>query len=284
MIRPEKRNSNPALVRALVVCAGIAIPCLLAPSAAQAASRQAQERAARKACLTGDYAKGVAILSDLFLDTKDATYIFNQGRCFEQNRRFEDAIGRFEEYLRASANPKLEEADKTAAEKHIADCRARLGLPAEQPTAPPAQPQVATAPAAPPVAALPPAPVSMVTAQPAPAQGQASTGAGLRTAGIVTASVGGAALIAGVLLNVKVNGMASDMQSTPGGYSAGKESDRKTYETLGWASYGVGAACVATGAVLYVLGLRAARGSTSSVALVPAFAPGQAGALLKGAF
>ena len=259
MIRPEKRNSNPALVRALVVCAGIAIPCLLAPSAAQAASRQAQERAARKACLTGDYAKGVAILSDLFL-------------------------GRFEEYLRASANPKLEEADKTAAEKHIADCRARLGLPAEQPTAPPAQPQVATAPAAPPVAALPPAPVSMVTAQPAPAQGQASTGAGLRTAGIVTASVGGAALIAGVLLNVKVNGMASDMQSTPGGYSAGKESDRKTYETLGWASYGVGAACVATGAVLYVLGLRAARGSTSSVALVPAFAPGQAGALLKGAF
>src|ERR1035437_1796518 len=62
-------------------------------------SKQSQERAARKACLTGDYAKGVAILSDLFIEYRDATFLFNQGRCFEQNRRYEDAIARFEEYL-----------------------------------------------------------------------------------------------------------------------------------------------------------------------------------------
>jgi len=51
-----------------------------------------------------------------------------------------------------------------------------------------------------------------------------------------------------------------------------------------WVSYGVGAACVATGAVLYYLGVRRGSAGSTSVALVPAFAPGQAGALLKGAF
>jgi hypothetical protein len=88
---------------------------------AQAASRQAQERKAHKACLSGDYAKGVSILSDLFVDSDDPTYILNQGRCFEQNRRYEDAIARFQEYLRAGMN--LKPSDKVLAEKHIADCQ-----------------------------------------------------------------------------------------------------------------------------------------------------------------
>jgi hypothetical protein len=44
----------------------------------------------------------------------------------------------------------------------------------------------------------------------------------------------------------------------------------------------LGAACVATGAVLYLLGSRSS--DSAAVALAPAFAPGQAGAVLKGAF
>ncbi|HEX7500247.1 MAG TPA: hypothetical protein VF524_08060 [Polyangia bacterium] len=112
-------------------------------------------------------------------------------------------------------------------------------------------------------------------------QPASESGSGLRTAGIITAAVGGAALVTGVILNLKVNSMASDMQKT-NGYTDGKDSDRKTYETLGWVGYGVGAACVATGAVLYYLGVRAP--GTASVALVPTFAPGQAGAIVKGVF
>jgi hypothetical protein len=116
-------------------------------------------------------------------------------------------------------------------------------------------------------------------------QQPASTpGSGLRTAGVVTASVGGAALIAGVILNLKVNSMAGSMETTPGGYTPSKESNRKTYQTLGWVGYGAGAACVATGAVLYILGLKSGPSSSASLAFVPAFAPGQAGAVLKGAF
>jgi tetratricopeptide (TPR) repeat protein len=77
--------------------------------------------AARAACLSGDYGKGVAILSELFVETKEADLIYNQGRCFEQNHRYEDAIARFQEFLRVGK--KLSKADKADAQKHIADCR-----------------------------------------------------------------------------------------------------------------------------------------------------------------
>ena len=87
-----------------------------------------------------------------------------------------------------------------------------------------------------------------------------------------------------MILNLKVNSMANDMQNTPGGYSPSKESDRKTYQTLGWIGYGAGAACVATGAVLYVLSLRSAGQPGSSVALVPTIGQGQAGVSLSGAY
>ena len=105
----------------------------------------------------------------------------------------------------------------------------------------------------------------------------------MRVAGIVTAAVGGAGLVAGVILNLKVNSMSSELQKTDG-YSDGKESDRKTYQTLGWVGYGMGAACVATGAVLYYLGQRSGTTGSSSVAILPTLAPGQAGAILKGTF
>lgn len=277
----------PILWGASIVLAVATLPSLTGGSSAWAAAKptkssQTQERAARKACLNGDYAKGVAILSDLFLDTRDPTYIFNQGRCFEQNRRYDDAIARFEEYLRASADPQLDEADKAAAEKHIADCRERLGLPrVAETTPPPAQPAPVVAQPEP-VAPPPPVnPVATVVAQPAAAS--PSSGKGLRVAGIITASVGAAALLGGVLVNAKVNSMASDMESTPGGYSSSKESDRKSYQTLGWVGYGVGAAAVATGAVLYVIGYTdGAR--ASSVAVVPTVGAGQAGAMLHATF
>jgi len=121
MGRCNRRKGLSLRVRASLVCVFLSTPCLFAPATAHAACRQAQERAARKACLSGDYAKGGSLLSDLFIDTKDPTYIFNQARCFEQNRRYEDAIARFQEYLRAA--PDLDSSDKAAAEKHSTDCQ-----------------------------------------------------------------------------------------------------------------------------------------------------------------
>jgi hypothetical protein len=230
------------------------------------------------ACLSGDFAKGVAILSELFVSTKNPVYIYNQGRCFEQVGNCSAAITHFQEFLRAGK--KLGKDEKDDAQRHIADCEALLAKQSSSATAPPP-------PAPVPVAApQPTASVPVVAAGP-PVRQQANpvgqSGSGLRTAGVITAAVGGVALVAGVVLNLKVNSMASDLQKTDG-YTANKESNRKTYETLGWVSYGVGAACVATGAVLYYLGQRPDSAGSSSIALVPAFAPGRAGAILKGAF
>jgi hypothetical protein len=119
-------------------------------------------------------------------------------------------------------------------------------------------------------------------AQPAPQPDSTSDGAGLRIGGIVVASFGVIAAGAGILFNAKSNSMVNDMYSTYDGYT--KESNRKTYETMAWVGYGVGAACVVTGAILYAVGLKARSNSTSSVALVPTVGADRAGAALTGAF
>ena len=188
-------------------------------------------------------------------------------------------------------NKKLSEEEKADTQKHIGDCQAQLVAQSGQPAtvAPAVQ---AAPPVAPPTAAQVPAasapavaPVQVMGEQAGPSNSPAavSQGAGLRTAGVITAAVGGAALVAGVILNLKVNSMASDFENL-NGYTDSKESDRKTFETLGWVSYGVGAACVVTGSVLYILGLQSGKQGSTSMALVPALGPGGAAAMLKGGF
>lgn len=280
MSQPFRRNRSN-----LSYLAVFFVSLLLAVGPAQAASRstkpnkEAQGNAARAACLDGDFAEGVAILSQLFVQTKDPTYIFNQGRCFEQNRRYEDALARFQEYLRAGRS-KLDASDKAEAEQHIADCKEMLAQ--QHGTAPPPtviQPIVTS----PPPAASKPEPESApIVTRPAREPSSGSGGASLRIGGIVTASFGLAAVGAGVLSNLKANSTVNDMYSTPDGYT--KESNRKTYATLAWVGYGVGAACIVTGAILYGVGLKAKSSHPGSIAFIPVVGPDQAGAMLTGAF
>ena len=257
-------------------CSILLLSLLLAAPAAQAGEMERKERAARLACLSGDYAKGVEILSELFIDTLNPSHIYNQGRCFEQSLKYAEAIGRFQEFLRVGK--KLSKADQADAQKHIADCKELLANQSQPAAAVPA-PAVALQSATPTAVA---APTPTIVQQPS-SQRPGESGSTLRTAGIISAGFGAAALVTGVLLNLKVNSMASDLNKTDG-YNAGKESDRKTYQTLGWVGYGAGAACLATGAILYYFGTRASSTDTTTVAFVPAFAPGQAGAVVKGAF
>jgi hypothetical protein len=282
MSHRREYQHRPAITAALLLTAMV----LLAAVPALAANRQAQERTARKACLNGDFAKGVSILSDLFVDTKDPTYLFNQGRCFEQNRRYEDAVARFEEYLRA-AGDRLREDDRAAAEKHLSDCREKVAQ--EHPTQ-----SALPEPLTPPPAALGPvpAPAPPTTTEPTAGTLTETTSAagpgkrrwGLITAGIITATVGVGGVVTGLVFNIKANSMVSDWENKPGAYSTANENDQKTYKTLAWVGYGVGAACVVTGAVLIGLGARSRTESPGGVALVPAVGPGQMGALLAGAF
>jgi hypothetical protein len=250
---------------------------------AVSASKKSQENAARKACLSGDYAKGVDLLSDLFVSTKDPTYIFNQGRCFEQNRRYEDAISRFREFLKAGGGDR-DPADKSAAETHIADCKEMLAQERGTAPAPVAAPtpQPFPAPMSPPQASATMEPTLPLAKERAQEQAPGASGRGLRIGGILVASFGVAATGAGLLFNLKANSLVADMESTTDGYT--KESDRKTWQTLSVIGYSVGAACIVTGAILYGVGLRRNSSSSTTVAVLPMVDADRAGVALAGAF
>jgi hypothetical protein len=281
-VAAHAKESPPMRMLPMLLLAA-SFPCLL-PQRALAASVQARERAARKACLTGNPEKGVAILADLFIDTDDLSYIFNQGRCFEQSRRYEDAIGRFREYL--IKGDKLKPDERADAEKHIAACRSYLGKPEtpepvvqepRKPVIPPPSPAVEPNPTLP---AMPPATVAR-SANEAPPDGKA--GSGLRIAGITVAAVGAAALVSGVVLNLKANSLANDLEK-PENYSRSTDSTRKDYKTLSWVGYGAGAALLATGAAMYYVGWSNGQASQPTVTVAPVLSTNTIGTVLRGAF
>jgi tetratricopeptide (TPR) repeat protein len=92
--------------------------------AAEANGLDAKKRAAKTACLAGDYGKGVALLAEIYVDTNNPIYLFNQGRCFQQNGRYEEAVTRFREYQRKNAD--AGGAHDPEAEKQIAECLSLL--------------------------------------------------------------------------------------------------------------------------------------------------------------
>jgi len=147
---------------------------LLAPSMAHAAESAeglaAKKRAAKTACLAGDYAKGVALLAEIYVDTNNPIYIFNQGRCFQQNGRYEDAVLRFREYQRKNAD--AGGAPDVEAEKQIADCMSLLESQkkraAEQKRAEAEAEAARSATPPPATAAQPPGPPTPVAETPAP--------------------------------------------------------------------------------------------------------------------
>lgn len=264
------------------------VPLLLATPSALAANRQARERAARKACLAGDAAKGVEMLAELFVETKDPTYIFNQGRCFEQNRLYRDAAARFEEYLR-SADTQLRAEDRAAAQKHIVDCqekdaRERADSPL-QPTAPTVTTPTPAPAVAPEPTPPPPEHAPSVVAEPTrpPAAGERRWG--LMTAGIITSAVGLGGIVTGVIFNVKANSTVNDMETKLGAYSDAKSNDQKNYKTVAWVGYGAGAALAVAGAVLMGVGAtRLGSAPSTDIAFVPAVGLGQVGAVVTGGF
>ena len=214
------------------------------PLLAESQDRDAKERAASKACLSGDSTRGVAVLSELFHDSGDASYIFNQGRCYELGKRYQEAVERFHAYLRLEKH--LSEADKSDTQKHLSDCQALLATRQLAPRAP---------------------------RQPAD----------LRTMGMVVAGIGGVSLAAGIVLNLKANSVASSI-TPPNTFDRNTENRRQKYVMASWIGYGFGAMGLASGAFLYFASGRPHLGPKPGVALAPVLSPGQAGAIVKGEF
>jgi tetratricopeptide (TPR) repeat protein len=275
----------------------LALTLLLLPLAAQAGSKESKEskeRAAKTACLSGDYAKGVTLLAELYVSFNDVAYLFNQGRCYEQSGKYAEAIVSFREY--ALKNEDAGNGPDAAVEKHIAHCQAlidnqklaaHVGMSAPAAASSVQPGAAATLEPQSPVAA--PVPADVKPQEPRVGIVEAASvapGRSLRVAGITVAVVGAAGIASGVLLNIKANRLASNLEAANGSsttmYSRSTESSRSTYQTFGWVAYGAGAASVAGGAILYFLGY--SRGQNGQVAFVPTAGAGHLGAALQGAF
>jgi hypothetical protein len=248
--------------------------------------RETQEKVAKKACITGDFRKGVDILADLYVETDDLTYVYNQGRCFEQNHMWQEALDRFREFERKAPTGMREGAEELS--KHIAECQSHLDAEkaaAVVPVAPVEKSPTAVATVAPQPRDSTPEPLPLSTAR--PVDTLVSTPAAnnehgtMRIAGYVVGAVGVAALAGGVLLNLKSNSLTNDMYP-PGRYDADKDSTRRSYETLSWVGYGLGAAGIVAGTTMVVLGWNSK--PTSTTLLMPQPIPGGAAVTLKGVY
>src|SRR5215468_10936598 len=77
-----------------------------------AAGDDKRPTAALAACASGDVAKGIAILGELYAETRNPAYVFNQGRCFQKNNQLEQARGSFTEYIRIGTNEPPEDIQR----------------------------------------------------------------------------------------------------------------------------------------------------------------------------
>jgi hypothetical protein len=260
--------------------------CLcLAAVPSQARAKDPPDTEALKACTTGDVRRGVEILTDLYVRSNDTTYLFNQGRCYEQNHQWQSAIDRFREYLRKT--PRLSKRLTADTEKHIEECK-RFLAEEERKTAPAPQVVVVApspqqvSPAATPAMTAPqpdPQPVATAAIAATPTAARKDSGAAMRTTGIVVGSIGLASLATAVILNLKANQLASDVNDRE---DPSKRSSQPSYRTGSLVCYGVGGAAVLAGGVLYWLGYRS--GQSNAVAVLPTWMPGTAGLAVRGEF
>jgi hypothetical protein len=240
-------------------CAGVALVTALAvglatPALAQT-GRDPREVEAKKTCLAGRWERGIELLADLYAETGEPTYIYNQGRCFQQNGRSADAVTRFREYLRKA--PSLSADEKAQVEKFIREL--------ESPTDP-SRPSSAGSSAAVPVTPPPVVPVSSTAGPVHVAVGATAVDDDkrrrtLRVAGIAAGAVGLLSVAGGVVMGLRVKSLEDDVTkaASEGRYDQSKYNDGRRAETLEWVGLGVGVAALASGAVLYFLGVREVR-------------------------
>jgi hypothetical protein len=251
----------------LAVSAGLA--CLLVIAAAGVAEAQDhdhRELDAKKSCLGGHPDRGIELLAELYADTNDPTYIYNQGRCFEQNGRTTEAVTRFREYLRKATAASADE--RAQLEKHISE------LEAEGHASTPA-PSPGVAPTA--------APVVVVHT---PAEGASPERAHhLKILAVVIGGVGVLAVGGGVAMGLRASSLSTEVSNDAksGTYSQSKFDSGERAQTLEVVGYSVGAAALITSAILYYLGAESGR-AHEAPAVTVSIGAGGAGAGMRMSF
>jgi tetratricopeptide (TPR) repeat protein len=259
-----------ARLRTWIALAALALVCLQpARSAAQDRPTRAQRKAARvhfeaaeKAKAQGNYAAAARDYLAAYDDFAHPEFLYNAGEVLRLAGDRDGALEQLRRYVAldpqgrgaAAARTSIAELEAAmAAEREEAERRAREEEAAR-----------AAARAAPPAA--PPAAVR-APVEPAPRPGRR-----LRIAGIATAGAGAVGLGLGVYFGLHARSLA-DQASRADAYDPDLDDRGESAERAMLISAGVGAAAVATGALLYVLGRRAGPDERPALTLVPWLAP-----------
>lgn len=269
--RPPLRS---AWIVALTVVLAATV-CLRAPALAALDKREVE---ARKDFAAGRYEQAADLFAELFAQNGDPIYLRNLGRCFQKLKRPQEAINNFQEYLSKAPNLSAAERDQIAGFiKEMQDL-----LASQTPSAPATPVATVPAPAEPGPTVTPaptPAPAATVATTPSPPAEVGVAGPRFRTAAYVTAGAGVALVGVGIGFGLAAR---SDGSSVSHFYDPGTADTGKRDQTLQWVGYGLGAAAIATGAILYVYG--ASAGDSAPVHVSAALGNGAGGLLVGGRF
>jgi tetratricopeptide (TPR) repeat protein len=239
----------------------------------------------------GLYEEAIAEYMAAYKIKDDPALLFNLGQAHRLANHPAEALRFYKTYLAKVPGA----TNRAEVEAKMADLNRQI----EQQQLPPAQPVPETAAASPAPAAAPeettrsdaapsvapPAPPVDI-AQPAPAQ-PPRPGRGLRIAGIVSAAGGLALVGTGVVFGVLAKQAGDDLTQLDeqnGVFDPSKESAGQRDQLLAGVFIGVGAAAVATGAVLYFLGARGGEEPSQALLVSPSVTAHSAGATLRMVF
>jgi hypothetical protein len=253
----------------------------------------------------GHWDEAIAEFEKAYELRPDPSFLYNLAQTNRRKGDLKRALDLYKNFLRKV--PKGPQRDEV--EEKIAALQKQIDEAASKPAAVPIEPAPsAPVPLAPgavavpandafsPAAVLPPVPnavsdqpstpssaVSMPASAPADEGSASRPGRSLRIAGIVSGSVGAAAILTGAFFSLRVRSLSNKVEGASK-FNPSDESTGQRAETLQWVCYGTGAAAVVAGGVLYYLGLRSAQPGSAAVNLGPVVGPGTAGLSAMGVF
>jgi serine/threonine-protein kinase len=222
----------------------------------------------------GDFDRSLDVFSKLFAETGEPVYLRNIGRCYQMLSKPDRAITAFREYLRRGKS--LSSEERTEVEGFIREMEA---LKAKQ--APPQAPAPAS------TSATGPGPAVSMTPSPAPpvASVEVTTPAvdpaaqrrrWLRIGGIGAGAAGVVGLGTALYFGLRARSL-DEKVTNAGKFQLPDDRAGRSAVTAQYLFYGVGAAALLGGAVLYYFGMD----RTERVAIVPSLTPNGAGAVVR---
>ena len=262
--REETVRWGKALALALLFSLGVVRAAAAQPSSSDKAEAEKRFQRAEALYKRRDYLAAAAEYQAAFDLSRLPGLLYNVAQSYRLGGEKEKAAAAYRHFLEQAPEHSLAALARghlEALERELAAAR-----PPEEPRPPPPAP-------------APPAP-DLTESAPEPA---AAPGRGLRVAGLVSAGVGLVALGAALHYGIEAKKASDAISDNQEGWTEGlldRYDEGESAETRMFVLTGVGAAALATGGVLYYLGLRAGRAEV--VPITPA--GGGAGAAVRTRF